>query len=74
MVVCQMAKARVYRERIMIELDREVRQEIAQRAVSEGRPISNLLRHVLSDLIAQRMAARSRGAAARGPIQKQLTA
>jgi len=53
-----MAKDKVHRERITIEVDPDVRQEIAEWAVSEGRPISNLLRRVLSELVDQRTAAR----------------
>jgi hypothetical protein len=66
-----MAKAQVCRTRITIEVDPVVQQKIAQWAVSEGRPVSNLLRRVLSELVDQRTAVR--GAAASRPIQKQLT-
>ena len=57
-----MAKAQVRRTRITIEVDPVVQQKIAQWAVSEGRPVSNLLRRVLSELVDQRTAVR--GAAA----------
>jgi len=62
---------RAHRERITVEVNRDLRQEIARWAVSERRTVSNLLRGVLSDVVNERIA---RGAAARGPIQKQLTA
>ena len=64
-------KVRAHRERITVEVNRDLRQEIARWAVSERRTVSNLLRGVLSDVVNERIA---RGAAARGPIQKQLTA
>ena len=67
-----MAKPRVRRERLTIEVSRDVRDEIVQWAVAEERTISNLLRHVLGELIDQRMAAKVAGD--RGPIRKQLTA
>jgi hypothetical protein len=67
-----MAKARAIRSRITIEVDPVIQQKIAQWAVSEGRPVSNLLRRVLSELVDQRMAAK--GVAASGSIQKQLSA
>jgi hypothetical protein len=67
-----MAKERAIRSRITIEVDPVIQQEIAQWAVSEGRPVSNLLRRVLSEIIDRRMAAQ--GTATRRPIPKQLTA
>jgi hypothetical protein len=70
-----MAKERAQRNRITFEVDPETQREIERWAISEGRPISNLMRRVVSELVIQRTAARARGAAARGPIQKQhLTA
>jgi hypothetical protein len=67
-----MAKERVIRSRITIEVDPVTQHKIAQWAVSEGRPVSNLLRRVLSEIVDRRTAAGE--TAARGPIQKQLTA
>jgi hypothetical protein len=67
---CHMAKARV-RSRITIEVAPDVRDKIAEWAVSEGRGVSNLLRRVLSDVVNKRMAARSREAVANTPVQKQ---
>ena len=69
-----MAKERAQRNRITFEVDPETQREIERWAISEGRPISNLMRRVVSELVDQRSAARARGAAARGPIQKQLSA
>jgi hypothetical protein len=69
-----MARERVHRDKVTVELDPDVRREIARWAVSEGRGVSNLLRRVLSDVVNERMAARSRGAVANTPIQKHLTA
>jgi hypothetical protein len=49
-----MTKARVHRTRVTIELDPAVQQKIAQWADREGRPVSNLLRRILSELVDQR--------------------
>jgi hypothetical protein len=65
-----MAKARTVRSRITIEVDPVIQQKIEQWAQSEGRPISNLLRRVLSEIVERRTTARD--AAASRP--KQLTA
>src|SRR5262249_36310638 len=62
------------RERLTVELAPDVRQQIEQWAASEGRPISNLLRRVLSEIVDQRVAARGAAARRRLPSQKQLTA
>jgi hypothetical protein len=67
-----MAKPRIRRERLTIEVSPDVRQEIVQWAVAEERTISNLLRHVLGELIDQRLAAKL--TAVNRPIRKQLTA
>ena len=66
-----MATEKTYRDqaRIALLLDPNLRQEIEQWAVLEGRTISNLLRRVLSEAVDQRMAARAAGR--RLPIQKQ---
>jgi hypothetical protein len=71
-----MAKARVHRERtrITIEVDPQVRDEIAEWANAEGRKVSNLVRRVLSEIIDRRVTAREAAARRRLPIQKQLTA
>jgi hypothetical protein len=52
-----MAKARTVRSRITIEVDPVIQQKIEQWARSEGRPISNLLRRVLSEIVDRRAAA-----------------
>jgi len=44
----------VHRTRVTIELDPAVQQKIAQWADREGRPVSNLLRRILSELVDQR--------------------
>jgi hypothetical protein len=68
-----MARERVHRSRIMIEVDPDTDREIKRWAVSEGRPVSNLLRRVLSEIVDQRLAAK--GARVSRSIEKQqLTA
>ena len=70
-----MAKARVHRTRITIEVAPEVESEIADWAAAEGRGVSNLLRRVLTDIVDRRVTAREAAARRRLPIQKQqLTA
>jgi len=56
-------KVRAHRERITVEVNRDLRQEIARWAVSERRSVSNLLRDLLTDAVNERMPARM---AARG--------
>jgi hypothetical protein len=68
-----MARERVIRSRITIEVDPDTEREIARWAISEGRPVSNLLRRVLSEIVDQRLAAK--GARVSRSIEKQqLTA
>lgn len=68
-----MARERVRRDRIMIEVDPDTHREIVRWAVAEGRPVSNLLRRVLSEIVDQRLAAK--GARISRAIEKQqLTA
>jgi hypothetical protein len=69
-----MAKAHRERTRITIEVDPQVRDEIAEWAAAEGRKVSNLVRRVLSEIIDQRVTAREAAARRRLPIPKQLTA
>jgi hypothetical protein len=53
-----MTKERVIRSRITIEVDPDTEREIARWAIAEGRPVSNLLRRVLSEIVDQRLAAK----------------
>jgi hypothetical protein len=69
-----MAKAHRERTRITIEVDPQVRDEIAEWAAAEGRKVSNLVRRLLGEIIDQRVTAREAAARRRLPAQKQLTA
>jgi hypothetical protein len=55
-----MAKFKVqpHRQRITIEVNRDLRQEIARWAISERRTVSNLLRDLLTDAVNEQMPAR----------------
>jgi hypothetical protein len=59
-----MVKEKVHRERITIEVDPDVRAFLAGWAQEEGRPLSNLLRRVLSSIADERAAAREQQARA----------
>ena len=54
-----MAKQRVQRSKITIELDPAVRRFLEGWAQEEGRGLSNLLRRLLSAIADKRMAARA---------------
>jgi hypothetical protein len=54
-----MAKARVDRSRITIEVDPKVKEFWERRAEEEGRGLSNLLRRLLSGIADKGMAARA---------------
>jgi hypothetical protein len=54
-----MAKARVDRSRITIEIDPKVKEFFEGLAQDEGRGLSNLLRRLLTGIADKRMAARA---------------
>ena len=65
-----MATKKQHFEKATVLLDPDVYEAFVEWAKEDQRPFGNLLRRLLSGIADERMAAKSRRTAARGPIQK----